>query len=203
MWPSRPSRVSPLLLHTQAESGALLWFLRFPRRRPSLTTVNHQRASPGGQSGLTIYRRYQWGRNHSQILYCIRCCCQYPGTTWSAGLDREISEEYLQKKRGKNDRKKEQNLYCRVKRRAGNLYCSRIKIHRFSVCDSNIWIGVNPRVVVAPFARRHLWCICAAISVGSQCVVARFARRHLWGICGAVSVGSQCVVARFARGHLW
>ena len=31
-----------------------------------------------------------------------------------------------------------------------------IKIHRFSVCDSNIWIGVNPRVVVAPFARRHL-----------------------------------------------
>ena len=80
---------------------------------------------------------------------------------------------------------------------------SYLKIHRFSVCDSNIWIGVNPRVVVAPFARRHLWCICAAISVGSQCVVARFARRHLWGICGAVSVGSQCVVARFARGHLW
>ena len=77
------------------------------------------------------------------------------------------------------------------------------KNHRFSVCDSNIWIGVNPRVVVAPFARRHLWCICAAISVGSQCMVARFARRHLWGICGAVSVGSQCVVARFARGHLW
>ena len=59
------------------------------------------------------------------------------------------------------------------------------------MCDSNIWIGVNPRVVVAPFARRHLWCICAAISVGSQCVVARFARRYLWGICGAVSVGSQ------------
>ena len=66
----------------------------------------------------------------------------------------------------------------------------RVKIHRFSVCDSNIWIGVNPRVVVAPFARRHLWCICAAISVGSQCVVARFARRHLRGICGAVSVGN-------------
>ena len=65
------------------------------------------------------------------------------------------------------------------------------KIHRFLVCDSNIWIGVNPRVVVAPFARRHLWCICAAVSVGSQCVVARFARRHLWGICAAVSVGSQ------------
>ena len=80
---------------------------------------------------------------------------------------------------------------------------SGLKIHRFSVCDSNIWIGVNPRVVVAPFARRHLWCICAAISVGSHCVVARFARRHLWGICGAVSVGSQCVVARFTRGHLW
>ena len=76
------------------------------------------------------------------------------------------------------------------------------QIHRFSVCDSNSWIGVNPRVVVAPFARRHLWCVCAAVSVGSQCVVARFARRHLWGICAVVSVGSQCVVARFARRHL-
>ena len=53
------------------------------------------------------------------------------------------------------------------------------------------------------FARRHLWGICAAVSVGSQCVVARFARRHLWSICAAVSVGSQCVVARFARRHLW
>ena len=56
---------------------------------------------------------------------------------------------------------------------------------------------------MAPFARRHLWRICAAVSVGSQCVVARFARRHLWGICAVVSVGSQCVVARFARRHLW
>ena len=55
---------------------------------------------------------------------------------------------------------------------------------------------------MAPFARRHLWCICAAVSVESPCVVARFARRHLWGICAAVSVGSQCVVARFARRHL-
>ena len=72
--------------------------------------------------------------------------------------------------------------------------------HRFSVYDSNIWIGVNPRVVVAPFARRHLWCIFAAVSVGSHCVVARFARRHLWGICAAVSVGSQCVVARYKKG---
>ena len=53
---------------------------------------------------------------------------------------------------------------------------------------------------MALFARRHLWCICAAVSVGSQCVVARFARRHLRGICAAVSVGSQCVVARFALG---
>ena len=55
---------------------------------------------------------------------------------------------------------------------------------------------------MAPFARRRLWCICAAVSVGSQCVVARFARSHLWGICAAVSLGSQCVVARFARKHL-
>ena len=48
---------------------------------------------------------------------------------------------------------------------------------------------------MASFARKHLWCICAAVSVGSQCVVTRFARRHLlWGICAAVSVGSQCVV---------
>ena len=31
---------------------------------------------------------------------------------------------------------------------------------------------------------------------------ARFAGRHLWGICAAVSVGSQCVMARFARRHL-
>ena len=68
-------------------------------------------------------------------------------------------------------------------------FVSARKNHRFSVCDSNIWIGVNPKVVVTPFARRHLWCICAAISVGSPCVVARFARRYLWGICGAVSVG--------------
>ena len=57
---------------------------------------------------------------------------------------------------------------------------------------------------MAPFPRRHLWGICAAVSVGSQCVVARFARRHLlWGICAAVSVGSKCVVARFACRHLW
>ena len=41
-----------------------------------------------------------------------------------------------------------------------------------------------------PFARRHLWCICATVSVGSQCVAARFARRNLWGICAAASVGS-------------
>ena len=60
----------------------------------------------------------------------------------------------------------------------------------------------HPRVVVAPFARRHLWCIWAAVSVGSQCVVARFAREHLWGNYAAISVGSQCVVARFARRHL-
>ena len=63
--------------------------------------------------------------------------------------------------------------------------------------------GVRFEYLVAPFARRHLRCIYAAISVGSQCVVARFARKHLWGICGAVSVGSQCMVARFARGYLW
>ena len=53
------------------------------------------------------------------------------------------------------------------------------KTHRFSVCDLNFWIGVNARVVVAPFARSHLWCICAAVSVGSQCVVTSFARRNL------------------------
>ena len=68
------------------------------------------------------------------------------------------------------------------------------KKHRFSVCYLNLWIGVNTRVVAAPFARSHLWCICAAIGVGSQCVVTHFARRHLRGICAAVSVGSQCVV---------
>ena len=56
--------------------------------------------------------------------------------------------------------------------------------------------------MLARFARRHLWGIYVAVSVGSQCVVARFARRHLWGICAAVSVGSQRVVARFARRHL-
>ena len=72
------------------------------------------------------------------------------------------------------------------------------------MCDLNLWIGVNARVVVARFARRHLRGICAVGSVGSQCVVARFARRHLRGICAVVSVGSQCVVARFARRHyLW
>ena len=49
------------------------------------------------------------------------------------------------------------------------------------MCDLNLWIGVNARVVVARFARRHLWGICAAVNVGSQCVVARFARRHLYG----------------------
>ena len=47
---------------------------------------------------------------------------------------------------------------------------------------------------MAPFARSHLWCLCAAISVGSQCVVTRFALRHSWDICAAISVGSQCVV---------
>ena len=73
-------------------------------------------------------------------------------------------------------------------------YYEVLKIPRFSVSDLNRWIGVNARVVVAPFARSHLWCICAAVSVGSQCVVTRFARRHLWGICAAVSVESKCVV---------
>ena len=68
------------------------------------------------------------------------------------------------------------------------------------MCDLNLWIGANARVGVAPSARRHLWCICAAVSVGSQCVVAR---RYLWGICAAVSVGSQYVVARFAGRQLW
>ena len=57
---------------------------------------------------------------------------------------------------------------------------------------------------MALFSRSHLWCICAAVSIGSQCVVTRFAHRHLWGICAAVSVGSQCVV-RLASGvgDLW
>ena len=55
---------------------------------------------------------------------------------------------------------------------------------------------------MARLARRHLWGICAAVSVGSQSVVARFARRHLTRICAAVSIGSQYVVARFARRHL-
>ena len=73
---------------------------------------------------------------------------------------------------------------------------------RFLVCDLNLSIGINARVVVARFARRHLWGIWAAVSVGSQCVVARFARRHVWDICATVSVGSQCVVARFARRDL-
>ena len=57
--------------------------------------------------------------------------------------------------------------------------------------------------MLARFARRHLWGICATVSVGSQCVGTRFARRYLWGICAAVSDGSQGVVARFARLHLW
>ena len=56
--------------------------------------------------------------------------------------------------------------------------------------------------VVARSARRHLWGICAAVSVGSHRVVARFARRHLTRICAVVSVESQYMVARFARSHL-
>ena len=76
------------------------------------------------------------------------------------------------------------------------------KIHRFSVSDLNPWIGVNAKAVVAPFARRHLWSICAAVSVVLQRIVARFARRHLTRICAAVSVRSQYVVSRFARRHL-
>ena len=48
------------------------------------------------------------------------------------------------------------------------------------MCDLNLWIEVNAREIVAPFARRHLsWCFCAAVGVGSQRVVARFARRYL------------------------
>ena len=66
------------------------------------------------------------------------------------------------------------------------------------LCGGQCWVTVR----VARFARRHLWGICAAVSVGSQCVVTRFARRHLRGICAAVSVGSQRVVARFAQRHL-
>ena len=64
---------------------------------------------------------------------------------------------------------------------------------------------------MAPFARRHLWCICAAVSVGSQCVVARFARRHLWGTCAAVSIGSvrgcslrsKALMGYLCRGQCW
>ena len=48
------------------------------------------------------------------------------------------------------------------------LKASSLKIHRFSVYDLNLWIGVNARVVVAPFARSHLWCFCAAVSVRSK-----------------------------------
>ena len=51
--------------------------------------------------------------------------------------------------------------------------------------------------MLARFARRHVWSICATVSAGSQCVVTRFARRYLWGIYAAVSDGSQGVVARF------
>ena len=76
------------------------------------------------------------------------------------------------------------------------------KNNRFSVCDFNLWIGVNARVVVARFARRYLRGICAAVSVGSQCEVARFARRHLRGICAAARVESQCVVW-LASPKLW
>ena len=57
--------------------------------------------------------------------------------------------------------------------------------------------------MLARFARRHLWGICATVSVGSQCVGTSFACRYLWGICAAVSDGSQGVVARFARLDLW
>ena len=71
--------------------------------------------------------------------------------------------------------------------------------HLWGVCAA---VSVGSQCVVARFARRHLWGICAAVSVGSQRVVARFARRHLTRICAAVSVGSQCVMARFARRHL-
>ena len=43
----RPSRVSLLILHTQAESGAYSRdSSRFPRRRPYMHTANRYRASP-------------------------------------------------------------------------------------------------------------------------------------------------------------
>ena len=50
------------------------------------------------------------------------------------------------------------------------------KKHRFSVCDLNLWVGEDAREVAARFARRHIWGICAAVSVELQCVVARFAK---------------------------
>ena len=34
-------------------------------------------------------------------------------------------------------------------------------------------------------------------------MVARFVCRHLWGICAAVSVESQCSVVRFAGSNVW
>ena len=67
------------------------------------------------------------------------------------------------------------------------------------LCHGQCWVTVRS---AARFAGRHLWGICAAVSVGSQCVVAHLTRRHLWGICAAVSVGSQRVVARFTRRHV-
>ena len=48
--------------------------------------------------------------------------------------------------------------------------------------------------------RGDLWCISAAVSVGSQCVVARFTRRHLWGICAAVTYG--VCLRRSVLGHV-
>ena len=44
------------------------------------------------------------------------------------------------------------------------------------LCRGHCWVTVRS---AARFAGRHLWGICAAVSVGLQCVVARFARRHL------------------------
>ena len=69
------------------------------------------------------------------------------------------------------------------------------------LCRGQCWVIVtrSARRHLWGMCRGHLWCISAAVSVGSRCVVARFARRHLWGICAAVTYG--VFLRRLVLGH--
>ena len=75
------SRVSLLVLHTQAECGAYLrCFSRFPRRRPFIYNVDRHRVSPSLSRHSIAYRQRSLPRGHRRRVSSLQgrrssgCC---------------------------------------------------------------------------------------------------------------------------------